>query len=493
MSESVKIVIDADDLASAKVAAAAKNVENNIKAIKSSGENAKKSTEFFGTIAGALGGSELASYASQLAGVTEKTSQFAEVQKLGGAGALAFKAGLVAAVGVISFQVGQALGNVIFQTEDWTKKLAEATARAKELSAEAAKVQMTQFSERRETIEIFDDPKAKQAGYQQLLEETKRNLEGVERQAASSKKALGAYSSTAAYNPFSDISNAQQQAEQDSERLKALKEQKLELEKLLGPQQEENRLLRERLALDKQAEANVTKLKEEIDLLNGKVKVLSSEEQMLIRKRDLLKEEKQKETASDAFIKQLREEVALLKVKKEDLAEAEAASKTSSPAKANIATQLLQERDALIQKRELEKQAAAEKENESKRIADLKKAELDKLEQERVLLTQGKEAAQALALQKQGLSKSDAANIAAQQARIDSLKADEQLAKSLKAPNTQINQAVEARLLTRGSGGDPQADIAKNTAAMLAEQKLANKLAEKNQQSTRIKVLKAGA
>jgi len=491
MSESVNIIIDADDLASAKVAAAAKNVEGNIKAIKASGEQAKKSTEFFGVIANALGGSELGQFASQLGQITEKTSQFAEVQKLGGAGALAFKAGLIGAVGVIAFQVGSALGNVIFQTEKWTEKLKEASDKAKELATSAAGIRQTQFAERREDIEIFQDPKQKQEAYKQLLSELNRDLGGVEGQARASKKAAEEWA--AVWQITGDrqgfAAQAKQQAEVDAERVKALQAQRTEIEKILSPRTEENRLLRERQELDKQAEANVAKLKEEIDVLNGKVKVLSTEESQLIRKRDLLKEQKQKETASDAFIKQLREEVTLLKVKKEDLAAAEAASKTATHEQANVATALLQERDALIQKRELEKTALAQKEQEAKRIADLKQTELDKLAEEQVLLTRGKEAAHAFALEKQGLSKADAANIAGQQAQNDKLKSQQ----TAKAPTQQINQAFEARLLTRGSGGDPQADTAKNTAAMLAEQKRANQIAEKNRQETRIKVLKAGA
>jgi hypothetical protein len=473
MSESVNIIIDADDLASAKVAAAAKNVENNIKAIKTSGEQAKKSTEFFGVIANALGGSELGQFASQLGAVTEKTSQFAEVQKLGGAGALAFKAGLVAAVGVIAFQVGSALGNVIFQTEKWTEKLKEASEKAKELASNAASIRQTQFTERREDIEIVDDPEAKREAYKQLLGQLNKDLAGVEAQSRASKKAAeewaAAWQITGDRKGFAD--QAKQQAAEDAERVKALQAQRGEIEKILSPRTEENRLLRERQELDKQAEANVAKLKEEIDLLNGKVKVLSSEESILIRQRDLLKETKQKETASTEFIKQLREEVALLKVKKEDLAAAEAASKTATPGQANVATALLLERDALIQKRELEKTALAQKEQEAKRIADLKQTELDKLAEEQVLLTQGKEAAHAFALEKQGLSKADAANIAAQQAQNDQLKAQQ----TAKAPTQQINQAFEARLLTRGSGEDPAGVTARNTAMATQELKILNK------------------
>ncbi len=490
-SESVNILIDADDLASAKVAAAAKNVENNIKAIKSSGENAKKSTEFFGTIAGALGGSELASYASQLAGITEKTSQFAEVQKLGGAGALAFKAGLIGAVGVVAFQFGSAIGNAIFQTEKWTERLKEASDKAKDLASNAASIRQTQFTERREDIELVDDPEAKREAYKQLLGQLNQDLAGVEAQSRASKKAAeewaAAWQITGDRKGFAD--QAKQQAAEDAERVKALQAQRGEIEKILSPRTEENRLLRERQELDKQAEANVAKLKEEIDALNGKVKVLSSEESILIRKRDLLKETKQKDEASTAFIRQLREEVAMLKVKKEDLASVEAAQKTSNPAQASLATALLQERDMLQQKRDAEKQAASERENESKRIAALKQAELDKLEQERVLLTQGKEAAQALALQKQGLSKADAESIAKQQAANELLKTN-QTAKP-NAPTQQINQAFEARLLTRGpSTGDPAQVTAQNTAQLLKEQQLANRLAqEQARKETRLRVI----
>jgi len=501
MSESVKIIIDADDQASRKVEAAARNVENNIKQIRATGEQAKKSTEFFGVIATSLGGSELGAFASQLGGITEKTSQFAEVQKLGAAGALAFKAGLVGAVGVVAFQFGSAIGNAIFQTEKWTERLKEASDKAKELATNAAEIRQTQFTERREDIEIFQDPEQKRNAYKQLLGELNKNLEGVEAQSRASKKAAeewaAAWQITGDRQGFAE--QAKQQATEDAERVKALQAQRGEIEKLLSPRAEENRLLRERQELDKQAEANVAKLKEEIDLLNGKAKVLSSEEQILIRKRDLLKEQKQKETASDAFIKQLREEVALLKVKKSEqfAVEAgkseqfavEAGQKTSSPAKANIAAELLQERDALIQKRELEKQAAAEKENESKRIADLKKAELDKLEQERVLLTKGKEAAQAFALQKQGLSKADAERIAAEQSKLDQVS---QAVKSKQAAPNQINQAFEARLLTRGTGGgDPAQVTANNTAQLLKEQQLANRLLEEaNKREMRLKVIR---
>jgi hypothetical protein len=150
---------------------------------------------------------------------------------------------------------------------------------------------------------------------------------------------------------------------------------------------------------------------------------------------------------------------------------------------------LIKQRDALKQKQDAEKQALAQKEQEAKRIADLKQTELDKLAEEQVLLTQGKEAAHAFALEKQGLSKADAANIAAQQAQNDAIKA-KQTAKP-NAPTQQINQAFEARLLNRGAGDDPAKMTEQNTANAVKElQELRKQMLADSKKGTKLKVVK---
>jgi hypothetical protein len=135
-TEAAKIIIDAEDLASKKFEQAAKNAEKNIKAVKDAGAKAKASTEFFGVLANTLGGTELGSYAGQLGALTEKVSAFSEVSKAGGAGALAFKAGLVSVAGVLAFNIGKALGDVIFQTQALNKEIERSTQLYKELSAQ---------------------------------------------------------------------------------------------------------------------------------------------------------------------------------------------------------------------------------------------------------------------------------------------------------------------------------------------------------------------
>ena len=129
-SESVGILIEADDQASAKLQQVADNADRQVKRIKEVGQKAKASTEFVGTLANQLGGTQLGGFAGQLAQLTERISNFSEVSKAGGAGALAFKAGLVAATAIASYKVGEALSDWAFQTGAWKKELAAAATEA---------------------------------------------------------------------------------------------------------------------------------------------------------------------------------------------------------------------------------------------------------------------------------------------------------------------------------------------------------------------------
>lgn len=123
---SAKVIIDAEDLASKKIAEAARNVERSVKSIKDVSGKAKASTELFGTLATTLGGSQLGSYAGQLAQLTERVSAFSEVSKAGGAGALAFKAGLVGVAAVITYQVASAIAILVYDIKGAEKAMEEA-------------------------------------------------------------------------------------------------------------------------------------------------------------------------------------------------------------------------------------------------------------------------------------------------------------------------------------------------------------------------------
>jgi len=493
MSNSIEILIEADNQASKTFEQVTKDADTNVKNIKGIGEKAKKSTEFVGVLANALGGSELGQFAQQLGSITEKTSQFAEVSKTGGAGAMAFKAGLVAAVAVIAFQVGSAIGNAIFQTAKWAEKLKESADRAKELASESAKVNAIRLSDTKEDIELISDPAEKRKALEALFKATQKELIGTENQVKQSKKEVEAWNAawfkTGNRAAFSVQANAK--LEDDKARLKVLQDETLAQQRLLNDRTANNEALKKSNALKSQDEAYLEGLRKELELLTAKDKLgvkakqSTNSDDAEEKASGLLKQieaAKTKEEAdklaisttkdltkkSDDYIAGLRKEVDLLRAKKEEIAGVQATQNTFGDAAKSEAEKLIKERDMLKEKADTEKKAADQKAQQIQKIADLKQSELDKLAEEQVLLTQGKEAAHAFNLEKQGLSKEDAKSIARQQAVNDKLKAK---------PETKSNidtalQASESRLLTRGTDNESQKIAEATQASSLALQSM---------------------
>ena len=233
---SAKVIIDAEDLASKKIAEAARNVEQSVKNIKDVGGKAKASTEFIGTLATALGGSELGSYAGQLAQLTDRVSQFSEVSKAGTAGAMAFKLGLVAAVGAIAFKVGEAFSNVIFETKKMTREFERAKEAASELNNELAKSRDQSFSDRKEDIELIRDPKEKRAAQEALFKQLDNDVQGITNQLKNSTKIADEWADAwqITGNRKAYAEEAQKQVEIDKQRLSQAKEFRDELRRELS-------------------------------------------------------------------------------------------------------------------------------------------------------------------------------------------------------------------------------------------------------------------
>jgi hypothetical protein len=442
-SESVKILIEAEDLASAKIAQASQKIEQNVKNIKSVGDKAKKSTEFLGSIAGLLGGSEIAGFASQFAGLTEKVSQFSEVSKAGGAGALAFKAGLVAAAGAIAFSIGNAIGNAIFQVDKWNKEIEKATERANELKQAIASVNQLRFDDKTVDIELIRDPEEKKAAYQDLLAELKTNLVGVEQQAKQSEKAAKewgeAWQITGDRKGFAKM--AEEEAKNDRERLKALQEQAKEVERILGIETE--------------------------------------------------REAKQKENKSKDFIDSLREQLALEKAIGDQRFELEA-QKTAVGADVGVAADLLKQIEAQKQLVEADKKAAQEKEQKikeeeasRKRIIDLIANENTKNQERLVLLNKGTEAAKVFSLVQQGVAQTEAERLAAESERISRLEKDKQNREEVNKTLMQPQEAFQSRFLTRGPMSNPNERLEKEAEKQTRLQEEQRKLLEALRENTK--------
>jgi hypothetical protein len=415
----------------------------------SGAQQTKTGAEFFGAIAGMAGGSEIASIAGQIGGLTEKTSQFGEVAKMGGANAMLFKTGLVAAAGAIGFQVGSALGNVIFQTEKFNTELEKSVANLNKLE----QVQLNQLRERLSEFKIdLEFAPDQEAAVNDQIEQLKAELVGYENGAKSARSAvaalqeqgslgvgdafqsstgqlitLGQYLETYTGDYQALLAEKQRELEQDQTKAELMREQIKELENIIGREKERNEIRAQREEEKRSAEF-LQGLRDELESIQAEIDGKSNE----LRAR---------RGAGGTF----EDDEALR------LIEA-----------TNAAKKQLEEQ----QKAERQKEQDAEKEKQRiKSIEDLKQKELDKLEEEAVLLTKGKEAAHALRLEKQGIAKEDAERIAAAQAEIDKLKQLE----SAKSERPQNLQAVESRLLTRGASTEDPAKKTEQHAKKTAE------------------------
>lgn len=255
---SAKVIIDAEDLASKKVAEAARNVERSVKNIKDVSGKAKASTELFGTLATTLGGSQLGGYAGQLAQLTDRVSQFSEVSKAGGAGALAFKAGLVGVAAVITYQVTSAIASLVFDIKGAERAMQEAfagmddaaqgfaTAQARRNAKDMAEIQTgtaeEQTAKQKEKLEELNKELAKSGlRYQQLAAQQDRM--------AASASLWDQYVSGASKEQIADL---EKQKQIESENFKRLQSQQTSVRDLLD---QETKDRESRVEADKAAAA----------------------------------------------------------------------------------------------------------------------------------------------------------------------------------------------------------------------------------------------
>ena len=406
--------LSAEQFAAAQTSLSEKmsRADNSIKEV---GEKTKVTTEFVGSLAAMLGGTEFASFASQAAGMTEKVGQFSEVANSGGAGALAFKLGVVSLAAGLGAMVGKALGDVIFKTKAFERETQRAKQAAADFDERVKSLQSNLMQQARADVEIIKDPEKKKAAYAALLEKLNKDVEGVTAQVKGSEKAVEEWANrwqiTGDQKEFAKQS--QEQLDIDRERLKAVRAERDEILRLTGAREAE----RQAIAAANEAKEN-----------------------------------------SSEFLNGLRAEIELLKASKEEQLQIEAARNTTTEDRGE-AEKLLKERDAIIAKLEAEKeleqerqraaeQAVQQAEQEQQRVSDLIKSEQERLELRKIEIEKGKEAAKVQSLINQGVDEATAKKIAADEAALEQL-----TQKGSKGPSAL--QASESRLLTRGDSSGP--------------------------------------
>lgn len=424
-SESVKILIEAEDKASGQAAAAGKNIEAAVGKIKDVGGKAKASTEFIGVLAGQLGGTEFASAAAGVAGITEKVGQFSEVMKTGGAGALAFKAGIGALVGVMSFQLGKSIGEMIFGVDDVSSRMEQAAQDADRFAQSLVAISSTKVSNSMEDIELIRDPDQKQAAARALFDDINKQVDDA----------------IASFQYYSDAADKALKNKEGPEVVGDLRNE------AAGYMQVAQSLRQQQAALSEKYSAHAQQVR-------------------------LIKEQQAAEDAAAARKQQIDQSV-ISSLRATNYQYIELTKGAEAARRAQLSDQGVGEADqkrilfaeeSLKKEKELADAKAKAQEQEKQRlekIDDIRKTELQRLEEQRVAMEQGEEAAHSYRLQQQGLDKATADAIAAAQAQADAvMKAGEQQQMQA-APDV---AAKESRLLTRGKQDDSQKKIEQNTA-----------------------------
>jgi len=427
--DAIKIVIEAEDKASAQAINASKNIENAVKGVKETGQKAKASTEFIGVLAGQLGGSQLQQAAGGVAAITEKVGQFSEVMKAGGAGAMAFQAGITLLVTTLSFNLGKAIGESIFGVQELKDEFGEAQAQVEAFTARMNEAANKGFKEKLEDLSLIKDPAKQQNAAVAAFEEIQASI-------------------NKAYDSFH---HRQREIE------------KLTMEKgLLGDNQDAiNNLILEN--------------NQYVDTIDNLEKQKVALADVYGERANGIKAIKAQQKADEEAANKAKQTQASIEsqLKKNHYAYLELTKGVDAARMAQLADEGIDETNAkrivfAEQATRLEKERADAKKKDDdqeaqriQRIADLQASEIDRIKEQKILLEEGEEAATRFRLEQQGLGKEAAARIASEQAAIDRQKKQGELAKKL-AEKPQL-MSVEQRLVSRGVNEDTQKDIAANT------------------------------
>lgn len=428
-SDAIKIVIEAEDKASAQAMSASKNIEQSIRGVKETSQKAKASTEFIGILAGQLGGSQFQQAAQGLAAVTEKVGQFSEVSKAGSAGVLAFQAGLVLLATTVSFNVGKSIGEAIFGVRELKDEFGEAKDQIEGFTQAMIAASEKGFKEKLEDLSLIKDPVKQQneaaAAFDAIQAAINEAYDNFHYRQQQLEKLRG--ETDILGNNKDAIAMLELENEQYNATIANLEKQKWALSDLYGERANNIKSIKEQQADEDAAAAK----KKQID-----DKVLGSLKAANYKYIELTK------SIEESRLQQLKDEGV-----------------TDADAKRILfAERLAREAQATA---DVKKKADEDEKARIQKIEELRKSELARLEEQKVLLSQGEEAAHSFRLQQQGLAKEQADRIAAEQAGIDRLKKTKELEKKIQDKPSLVT--VESRLLSKGPSEDTQKSIADNT------------------------------
>jgi len=256
-AESIQIVLEGVDKASPAFTSVAKS-------IKETGDQSQKLSGVFGKVFSSLGLTELSSLTDQFGGLSAQMKELGEAGSKGGAGMLVAQAGIVAAVGAASFQVGTMIADWLYETEEWGKRMQQVLKDAEQAAAVIAKKNQDRFQLEMQIAEEAATEEQRLAELREIQAKKQAEIQAAQIKLQQERKELEAALANDMFGyGEEDNAAAETAVKLAEERLQLLREQSAEVGRAIrGPTDDEAELQRRKEA-NKQAEEQQKKAEQE--------------------------------------------------------------------------------------------------------------------------------------------------------------------------------------------------------------------------------------
>lgn len=272
MSEAVEILLSVDDQASAAVSNAAKKVasvdRDTSKAtpkLISMEKAGRTAGDAIGRIGDVLDVAELNRASGAIGGIAEQlqtAKEAGEGLKLGFMGTV----GVAGAVFTAAVGIGKALGDVVFQTSAWEKKLENALKISQQLTARQLNMSQQSFGDQLARLEAGNAP---DDAYTELLRNIKQEAQGVAMNLRAEMSKLDKMNSLYAATIGSyEVELAENTIEALRQQLEQLKEQESTVSRILTVERELS-VERDRKSRLENEQKYIQQLREELELMTA--------------------------------------------------------------------------------------------------------------------------------------------------------------------------------------------------------------------------------
>lgn len=178
-TESVKIVISAEDNSAVVLAQTTAKLKEQEKTIKAVGRSYQDGGDSVGKFARMLGAGWIADAADNVKELADGALKARDSMAAGGKSSALMKAGLMALAATAGIVVGKAIGDLVWQTKRWTEELDLAIKKSGELSSAFTGAMGQRFSDESREIDLESDPSKKRAMQQDQLDFIRQQRDGM--------------------------------------------------------------------------------------------------------------------------------------------------------------------------------------------------------------------------------------------------------------------------------------------------------------------------